>query len=477
MQKVFISYSWKDEAIALRLYRDLKRLSISIWLDRIDGEPTGDFKDEFLRLIANCDYFIVIDSENYRYNSHWCETELRKCFERIDMWEHGNNQQAKPVSMIVCRIDPIGAEKEWTKVDSIKDAGKRALFERLNRQLSYSLSHTGTYDNERTYDKSVEKISRILGQGSYSWDIFPEEMDLVDELNTSIQKASSVRAPSVEDDDRESLKYLLRSAILRRKQGRDVKAHFQLLITNCKELGLNLFVPRWAYSIWLADLKHGGRFDQECFDNLQSLANDFPDESRAWRGLGGIASRLNHQVLAAKCYQKALDLVGDGDGMVRYEILCNLGQTYMNQEFYFKAMNAYAKALEMTGKEELNSSIAVKYFECLMHLERNEEAGDFIINMVKEYPTVSEFQLSCGYYYLKQNQVPVALPYLRHAYSLNPSLEVTYALLRGLQRNGDKREMRRVFPKDLSKRVLTPDEEPWKQEILKLKKEIGLSLW
>ena len=472
MKKVFISYSWKDDAIALRLYRDLKRLNISIWLDRIDGEPTGDFKEEFLRLIAHCDYFIVIDSENYRYNSHWCETELRKCFERIDVWDHGKNQQAKPVSMIVCRMDPAGTEKDWTRVDSIKDAGKRALFKRLNDQLYYSLSHPGTYDNERTYDQSVAKISRILGQGSYSWDIFPEEMDLVDELDSSIKRQSLVG-----DDDRESLKCLLRSAILRRKQGRDVKAHFRLLITDCEELGLKLFVPRWAYSIWLADLKHGGRFDQECFDSLQRLAQDFPDESRAWRGLGGMASRLNHQVLAAKCYQKALDLVQDEDGLVRYEILCNLGQTYMNQEFYFKAMNAYGKALKMVDKDELNSRVAVDYFECLMNLDRKEEAGDFIINMVQEHPTVSELQLSCGYYYLKQNQVPAALPYLWRAYSFNPSMEVTYALLRGLQRNGDRREMRRVFPKDLSKRVLTPDEEPWRQEILKLKKEIGFSLW
>lgn len=108
MQKVFISYSWKDEAIALRLYRELQHMNISAWLDRIDGEKTGDFQKEFLFLINQCDYFIVIDSSNYRHKSQWCEIELKACFDRIDL-----NHKVK---IIVCLVEKIG---DWRSIDTI----------------------------------------------------------------------------------------------------------------------------------------------------------------------------------------------------------------------------------------------------------------------------------------------------------------------------------------------------------------------
>lgn len=52
-RKVFMSYSWKDAAVANRLYDDLVRSHINVWRDQIDGDPTADFLDEFLSKLTS----------------------------------------------------------------------------------------------------------------------------------------------------------------------------------------------------------------------------------------------------------------------------------------------------------------------------------------------------------------------------------------------------------------------------------------
>lgn len=453
MQKVFISYSWRDEAIALRLYRDLRRLSISIWLDRIDGNPTGDFKQEFLRLIEECNFFIVIDSANYRHKSHWCETELAACFNRIDKGRH--------VSMIVCLA---GEDGEWRLPASVADDNKRALFERLNAQKYYLLTHSGTYDNERTYVSTLESICQVLGKETLSWDTFPEEDDLIDELDAAMRKKQKIS-----DDAREAVKCMMKSIVLRRRQRLDVQPHFLLLISDCQSLGLDVFIVRWAYAIWLADSCHQGRFDKECLEYMKALAKDFPDDSRSFRGLGGIAARVNQQNLAADCFNKALKLTSADSISARYEILCNLGQVYMNLKRYSAAKDVMQKALSLIDVDDLNEALTVNYFECLCHLNLKAEAGAFIKNYAQRFKTVPGIQLSCGYYYLDCNQPSIALTYLKRAYSLCPSMENTYAYLCGLLSHGNIQEYHQVLSIALQTTPLSPDEVFWKEQILSIR--------
>lgn len=456
MQKVFISYSWKDEAVALRLYRELRRQNISIWLDRIDGEPTGDFKQEFMRLIGACDYFVVIDSENYRHKSHWCETELQACFSRID--------DGQKVSMIVCLADE---DEEWRNPDAITDSNKRALFERLNKQKYLKLSHSGTYDNDRTFAATVESICRILGKDSFSWNTFPEEEDLIDELDIALKGKTGIG-----DDEHESLICLMKAILLRRRKLLDVKPHFQLLISDCEKLGLNIFVPRWAYGIWLADSNHAGRFDKECLDCMNALAKDFPDEPRAFRGLGGIAARLNQLKLAADSFCNALDLTRKESGIIRYEILCNLGQVYMNMEHYHEAKDAMSLALDMIDNDDLNESLFVNFFECLMQLNMKSEAGTFIKTAAQEHKTAPCILRSCGYYFLDCDQPSTAISYLKKSYALNPSIENAYGYLCGLIRCGNIQEYHRILSSVIKKPESSEDDAFWKKEILDLNNRV-----
>lgn len=452
MKKVFISYSWKDEAITLRLYRDLKRQNISIWLDRIDGDPTGDFKQEFLRLIDGCNYFIVIDSENYRHKSHWCETELEECFSRID--------QGQNVSMIVCLA---GEDKEWRIPESITDEKKRALFERLNAQKFFLLTHSGTYDNERIYSSAVESICKILGKDSLSWDTFPEEDDLIDELDVSIKKPANVS-----DDGREALKCMMRSILLRRRQQLDVRQHFQLLLSDCQSQGLNLFIIKWAYAIWLADGVHQGYYDKDCLECMKALSKDFPHEARAFRGLGGIAAKMNQQILATDSFNKALELTASESRTIRYEILCNLSQVYLNRKMYNAAKDSMVKALALIDEEDVNESLVVNYFECLYQLNMKAEAGAFIKKQAQKFKTVPGIQRSCGYYFLDCGQPSIAVAYLKRAYTLHPSMENAYGYLCSLLRYGDTSEYYRILSSVDNLLTESIEEQFWAKEIKKL---------
>lgn len=454
MKKVFISYSWKDEAIALRLYRDLKQANINIWLDRIDGEPTGDFKQEFLRLINACDCFIVIDSGNYRHKSNWCETELRAYFNRVDA--HQN------VSMIVCLAEKPG---EWRAVESIQDISKHSLYERLNAQKYFVLSHDGVYDNERAYYIAVESIQHILGKDSYSWAMFPEEADIIDELGVELKTH-----PEICDDDRESLKTFIRSIVLRRNQHRDITKHLKQLIDDCKELDLDIFIPYWMYALWLADDRHDGKHDQDCFETLKQLSVRYPKESRVYRALGSMAARLKQKEFAANCFMKALELIDASQKTIRYEVCINLGQVYMNLRQHANARKYFEEALSLVDIEadEITSFLVVSYYECLIHLSDEASAGKFIERMAAKYHSSAEIQCSCGFHYLNYGQVPGALVCFERAYSLNPSLENAYGYLCALLRIGNIQEYRTLLSTALSQTPATTNEAIWKDAIKEL---------
>ena len=454
MNKVFISYSWKDEAITLRLYRDLKRLNISIWLDRIDGELTGDFKQEFLRLIDECDYFIVIDSHNYRHNSNWCETELKTFFKRKD---RGDN-----VSLIVCQVDPSG---QWKDIESINDIKKRVLLERLNSQKYIDFTHEGIYDNDRVYLNALETICHILGKESYSWDIFPEEADILDELDRELKENRKLV-----DVDRDALIFSIKAIICRRNQNRDITKHSLQLINDCNELGVELFVPKWIYAIWLADNRHLGRYDTECLNILKELCERFPKESRAYRGLGGIAARLNQLELSEKSYLKVYDLINQTQNNVLYEVCCNLGQVYMNMRQYAKAKDVMRKALILFEDDCLNNDLMIKYFECLMHLNSKHDAGEFVLNIAHKYPLNHDALRLCGYYYLDCNLYSKSVEYFKRAYSISSSMENAYGMLCAWYNNHDVFKYKNFLSTILTKSPVTSDDEFWKKQIYDLPK-------
>lgn len=455
MQKVFISYSWKDETVALRLYRDLKKQKISIWLDRIDGKATGDFQVEFLKVIEGCDHFIVIDSSNYRHKSTWCETELKACFDRID--------KQQKVNMIVCLAE---ADGDWRKpyLSDIKE--RRELFTRLNAMKYFSIFHDSRYDNDRIYENSLDSIYRILGKESCSWDVFPEESDLIDELDDALRTSRTIC-----DDDIEALRSVLRAIVLRRRQHHDIVQHLDLLENDCRELGLNIFLPRWIKAIWLASNEYGDRHSNVCLECLKSLAEDFPEDSRALRGLGSIYARMGMQQNAVEALRQALVLEEsrtDQNNSVQYEILCNLSQAYMNSMSYHDACITSGKALSLIEEDEINIQLFENHYESLLHIGNKSKAGSFIEQMVNKHPTVPELLRAYGCHCIGIGLPETGMPYLTRAYDMMPSTENAFSLLSCLLQCGETVSYRQIRSDSLELPAITEDDIFWKNQIKKL---------
>lgn len=453
MQKVFISYSSKDEVVALRLYRDLSMQKISVWIASVDGERVGDFQKEFTRNINSCDYFIVIDSNNYRYRSNWCVTELKTCFNRIDKQED--------VKIIVCLAEADGS---WRNPMLSENSESRCLFERLNMMKYFNLHHRGLYDNERIYASCIESIYHILGKDACIWNIFPEEADLIDELNDAVRNSHNIN-----DDERESLRNLLRTIVLRKKQQHNISNHIKQFIKDCEELGLNIFLPRWINVLWLVDVSN--KHYWKCLQCLRSLVKDFPTESRALRGLGAIYAKFNMQRRAIECFKQVLAFIDNESNtnqLIRYEILYNLGQAYINCRAYKEAKTILEEALIMLGDGDVNVTLTENYYECLLHIGENSKAEKFIKEMAEQNPVIPDFQKSYGCYCMSNRKYFEALPYLKRAYCLKPHAEYAFAYLNCLFQCGEIDTYQDVLVKSRTAPILSDDDRFWSAKLKKL---------
>ncbi len=73
---IFFSYSWKDRAIAMRLYNDLARSGLKVWIDQVKGDQGVNFYYEVKDRINSCSGFILLDSANSR-KSNWVKDECQ----------------------------------------------------------------------------------------------------------------------------------------------------------------------------------------------------------------------------------------------------------------------------------------------------------------------------------------------------------------------------------------------------------------
>ena len=201
---------------------------------------------------------------------------------------------------------------------------------------------------------------------------------------------------------------------------------------------------------------------------MKALSKDFPHEARAFRGPGGIAAKMNQQILATDSFNKALELTASESRTIRYEILCNLSQVYLNRKMYNAAKDSMVKALALIDEEDVNESLVVNYFECLYQLNMKAEAGAFIKKQALKFKTVPGIQRSCGYYFLDCGQPSIAVAYLKRAYTLNPSLENAYGYLCGLLSYGNIQEYQRIISIALNTSTLSPDDLFWKEQIEQL---------
>lgn len=98
-KKIFICYAKEDLAIAKRLYDDLKRQGLNLWLDDIDLKPGQDWDTEIKHAIKNSSYFLALLSSNSVSKRGYVQKELKIAMEVFKEFP------AREVFIIPIRLD------------------------------------------------------------------------------------------------------------------------------------------------------------------------------------------------------------------------------------------------------------------------------------------------------------------------------------------------------------------------------------
>lgn len=413
-RKVFFSYSWKDMEVAMRLYDDLTRSHLHVWRDQIDGDPTADFLEEFLKKIDECDDFIILDSKNYRTKSNWCLMEIERCLK--------NRTQRGAPRVIVCLLDKDG---EWR--NTFRNEKEEKLFSKVNMFKYHTLYYDGKYDNEDIYQQSVTAICSLFSERFIPWNCLPPNRDILEELSASNAQITDVDRSTILN----GYEYIARFISLQR----DVDKHFQLWISDCGYLGLNLFFPQWTYCVWLGHDMHQHKYDQKCYDEFEKLSKNFSNDPRCYRGLGCIAARLGKNDIAINSFLKAIQLMEQEDNIwhktnSELEVLMNLGQVYINLEDFVNASESLAKAYYIMESQNTFELYAVlNYVYCLIMMERFEQCKQLLKSIIKKHPLENELYTELGNLYSRENKNKEAISCFEHAYALAPSIQNAFYLL------------------------------------------------
>ncbi len=438
-RKVFMSYSWKDAAVANRLYDDLVRSHINVWRDQIDGDPTADFQYEFLSKIDECDDFLILDSINYRQRSKWCVHEIERCLE--------NRSRRNGPRIIVCLLDEDG-EWRW----HFGDKSKKEVFTKLNRFKYYGLYYGGTYDNEGIYQKSLMEICSLFDNTYIPWNTLPDAQDLIEEL--------SAMEGEISRDDYNLLLSEYDNILRTIKAQRDAEGHFKLWLNDCEEIGIKLFFPAWTYCVWLGQNSHGGRLDEQCLEQFRRLTEAFPDDPRGFRGLGCIMAKLGMHEQAEKVFRHTIAMLNMPQNKhhkdyAEYEVTYNLAMTLANENKLFEAISCFRICDGIARRQGLKDlSMILNYAHCLAGVGYLGSIKKMLMSVYPVYSLDGEFQAELGLTLAALGEVVTAVKCLEKSYSLQPSVKNAFYLLCRKSALGEHGEVR-----DMARKILDGDSE------------------
>lgn len=426
--KLFLSYSWKDRQVAMRLHDDLSRSNITIWRDQVDGNPIADFEQEFMQEIDRCDYFIMLDSINYRKKSKWCYREVERCID--------NKEREHRPQIIVCLLEPDG---EWRT--TYKDEKERRVFEKVNRLKYHSLFYVG-YDDNNEYDATVNFICELLGTSYERWDRIPSYQDLMDEMNTKYHQSP------FDDTIANIILGEYKNIILKiEKHFSTVEESFRIWIKDCETNMFSPFFPKWTFAIW--------QMNQDSFDKsevlklLYEITRDFPDDPRGYRALGCFSAYLGNcvdceKVMMSGTYYtdaksallKAKELLERPENyrqksICYFEVLTNLGKVYSILKDNSSSITYWGKALVIMKKEGFfyESLVSDFFIELMKQDYPATKMVALLSSLLDQYPLESILYQLLGLLFCHSGETIKAYPMIEKAYSLNPCAENLYYLV------------------------------------------------
>jgi tetratricopeptide (TPR) repeat protein len=158
---------------------------------------------------------------------------------------------------------------------------------------------------------------------------------------------------------------------------------------------------------------------EEAVDNLEQLADAYPDSVRFWRRLGYARNHSHLYREALEAYERALDLEPGNDENVRNltSAVLNRAAQLQGEERYDEARALYRRAqgLYPTDWRAVNNLAVME-----MQMENIDKAFSILRSALQMHPFVPELNLNMGLVLEKRGENKAALSYLQKSAELDP---------------------------------------------------------
>ncbi len=356
----------------MRIYWDLIGADLSVWRDQIDGEPDADFQNEFLHKIDECDVFLLIDSANYRLQSKWCSTEIERFFQSATKGDK---------KLFVCLVQEDG---NWREPQS-------EIFCAVNRYKYIDFSNSEVYDNSGKYNLAINNLCNSLGVNYISWDKYPYEKDLFDELSqTNITIRDKER--SIILNEYSAIRYW------KQRNGRKMLPRIESFYEDCKELGVEIIFPQLILAIEYFDYNK----TEKAIEVLESARDLYNSDPRIHRALGACYAKLEQYDTSINHFETAISLLkldmNYKHRPYKKEIMQNIANVFMNSYNNEKAVDVLVELYGiLLSERKLHPKIFLDIAYCYMETGNFEQQHAFLtkgVELFDGYPEL-HFQLGC----------------------------------------------------------------------------------
>lgn len=274
---VFISYNSADSYYAFRIYYDLVRSGIKVYLYEKVEELGVNFEKEIYDAINQSSHFCLLDSSNSR-NAEWVKKE---CKHASKLKERG-----KDIEIIPCIIQEIGNWFYNNEHLEKQSHMRGVVFPPLTNHL----------DNNESYRSAIVKLCKSIGIEYIPWSEIPHKRDFEKELAT-LKITDETRL--FFSNSYENLLFVnkanLKTQLIRAKAIHEECKYYQLRIL--------------ALELALGDLLFNERKTEVALDVLNASISHFSDDIRPLYLVSLIYFQQRDYVRSLEYVEKALKII------------------------------------------------------------------------------------------------------------------------------------------------------------------------
>lgn len=172
---IFISYSSKDKEIVDKIFEDLKKRKIKVWLDRWDIKPGSNIVSEIQKGLDNSSFILAVLTPN-SVESNWVEEEWTSQF-----WDQVNEKKIRVIPAVFGDVPkdkiPIFL-KNKSRIDLKNDYAPE-----IDRLIQFILEER----RKAVEDKVLPDLKKIIidsvSSGGFEKNYTSEIQDIIDKLD------------------------------------------------------------------------------------------------------------------------------------------------------------------------------------------------------------------------------------------------------------------------------------------------------